>query len=507
MKKIKDTFRCQLKVISPIHLGCDEVYEPLGFVVDEGNNAMTVFDPVVFIESLSDEERLKFAEICKKGTIESILEIYKFFRGRSVEGRPVKLCGGFVSHYQKVLSLKPSGRELLQNLNQFQISKTAFRPSDERPYIPGTAIKGAIRTAYLNACARHMKIPTPRGKKGNIELQERLMRYDARRLESDPFRLVKVSDFRPVGDVTTRIVYAINKKKRVSDREARGPYQILEVIDPGAIFTGTITVDSEMQGGNRQSAIDMVSLINSVGIFYATENGRECDELKRIGIEGVMVRKDEKSVPLRIGRHSGAESITVEGHRSIKILKGKKEYDFQPNATTVWLASEIEKSAHNKRLLPFGWAELEPLTQTMERDLQAEEKDYCCRRALADKIRLEEATEKRIEKAQQEAEAERTRFEKEQQEKAEAERLKILESLSTEDRLLAEFDENTISEEQVNIAFKTIDEFPTEKRVVLARKLKDYWLSRKNWTKKDVGNKKWKTVRDRNQKLDEILGE
>jgi hypothetical protein len=79
--------------------------------------------------------------------------------------------------------------------------------------------------------------------------------------------------------------------------------------------------------------------------------------------------------------------------------------------------------------------------------------------------------------------------------------------MSTEDRLLADLDEKNVSEEQVNIAFKTIDDFTYEKRPLLARKLKAYWIAQKSWTKKDVGNKKWKTVRARNQKIDEILGE
>lgn len=507
MKNVKDTFHCILKVVSPIHLGCDEVYEPLGFVIDESNSTMTVFDSVVFIESLSDEDRLKFSEICKKGNVESILEIYKFFRGREVEGRRIKLCSAFVSHYQKVLSMKSSGRDVLKNLNQFQVLRTAFRPSDDRPYIPGTAVKGAIRTAYLNHQAKQIKIPTPRGRRANIELQEQLMGYDAGHLESDPFRLVKISDFRPVGDIKTRIVYAINKKKKISDKEARGPYQILEVIDPGAVFTGVITVDRPPQGRNSQFAVSLEKLMDSVGKFYTIENRRECDELKRIGIDGVTARKDEKCFPLRIGRHSGAESITVDGHRNIKIMLGKRENTFQQKVTTVWLASETEKSVYNQNLKPFGWAQLESLTQPIEQDLKSVEDDYSSRKALAEKIRFEEAAAKRMEAAHQQAELERVRLEKEQREQEEAERRKALESMSVEDRLLLEFDEGSVTEEQVNIAFKTIDEFPGEKRPLLARKLKDYWVAGKSWTKKEVGNKKWKTVRERNLKLDEILGE
>lgn len=61
---------------------------------------------------------------------------------------------------------------------------------------------------------------------------------------------------------------------------------------------------------------------------------------------------------LRLGRHSGAEGVTVEGVRKIKILQGKgvppKTLD---RATTIWLSGDAEKKKNN--LIPFGWLLLE----------------------------------------------------------------------------------------------------------------------------------------------------
>ncbi|NLA75012.1 MAG: hypothetical protein GX846_06050, partial [Deltaproteobacteria bacterium] len=44
------THRFYIKTISPIHIGCDEVYEPTGFAIDEKSNQMVVFDPFVFFQ-------------------------------------------------------------------------------------------------------------------------------------------------------------------------------------------------------------------------------------------------------------------------------------------------------------------------------------------------------------------------------------------------------------------------------------------------------------------------
>jgi CRISPR-associated protein Csm5 len=65
--------------------------------------------------------------------------------------------------------------------------------------------------------------------------------------------------------------------------------------------------------------------------------------------------------PVRIGRHSGAECLTVDGVRNIKIM-GKQQGDppkYGHHSTTVWLAGDSNKATSN--LLPFGWVALEVL--------------------------------------------------------------------------------------------------------------------------------------------------
>lgn len=63
---------------------------------------------------------------------------------------------------------------------------------------------------------------------------------------------------------------------------------------------------------------------------------------------------------LRIGRHSGAEAVTIEGNRHIKIMRGKgQQPKYLDHTTTIWLASETSKPNTNNGLLPFGWAVME----------------------------------------------------------------------------------------------------------------------------------------------------
>jgi len=256
--------KCVIKTFSPVHIGCDDLYEPTGFAVDDKTNSLVVFDPVSFISSLNQNDRNKFSEICKKGTIESIIEIYRFLRNRPVKGRSVSFCTGFKSHYDKVLGL--NSNMIKKELNRFEIQRTAYSPFDQRPYIPGSSIKGALRTAYLNKLASINNYKKDR--KGNQKLEEKLLKLDGEKpgdkIFKDPFRLIKVSDFMPAGDIKTKIFYIINKKKTASQKEASGPYQILETILPDACFTGEITIEAPQIKNAVSFAIDYKELFESL---------------------------------------------------------------------------------------------------------------------------------------------------------------------------------------------------------------------------------------------------
>jgi len=354
----------------------------MGFVVDESRGEITVFDPITFISKLGINDRELFSEICSKGRIESILEIYKFLRRRPAGGRKVQACSGFLDHYSKTLSMNARDRKKVQQeLNSFSISRTSFLSADERPYLPGSSVKGALRTAYLNRLAGSNRIPTPKGKYASIDLEKELMAYSD--ISNDPFRMVKVSDFMPVGNVQTKISYAVNIKKG-SNGAAKGPPQIFEIIIPGSIFLGTITVEEPLTRGIIKNPVILEDVLQSSRLFYAKEYSRETGELKYIGITARNSLFNEGTSPVRIGRHSGAESVTVEGHRNIKILGGRgREPSLKDHATTMWLSAQSPRPQNNNNLEPFGWAEFCEVAQPDEENLMKTESEWLAQRHIA----------------------------------------------------------------------------------------------------------------------------
>ncbi|MBI5326737.1 MAG: type III-A CRISPR-associated RAMP protein Csm5 [Deltaproteobacteria bacterium] len=382
--------KVRLHIISPVHIGCDDVYEPTSFVIDEKKQKLIEFDSMEFIKFLSAEERQKFTAICMQDNIASIVSIYKFISGKQVKGREVEIAKELISHYKKVRDLptygKDSEKKIRQELNQFTISRTAYNPHNNLPYIPGSSLKGSLRTAYLSKLAREGKIKDCWNKYlQQNELNPDFKKYDfigkkkvAKRLETDllqgdfstdPFRMVKVSDFLPVGDVKTKIVYAVNKKKKTSKFEARGPFQILETVKEGSVFEGIINIQQPEQKSGIQEPIQAKEFLKSINDFYIPAVNEENKITREINAGSVVVSRinekfkgilEQTAFLLRIGRHSGAEAVTIEGNRYIKIMQGKGQPPkFFDHTTTIWLASETSKPNTNNGLSPFGWAVVE----------------------------------------------------------------------------------------------------------------------------------------------------
>ncbi|MGD9972656.1 MAG: type III-A CRISPR-associated RAMP protein Csm5, partial [Desulfatirhabdiaceae bacterium] len=348
---MKEIFHCVIRTLSPVHIGCGEVYEPTGFVVDEQKKELVVFDPFQFIAGLPDTEKDRLIQICQKGNIASILEVFKFFKNRQAIGNRVALSEGFMKHYGQTLSMSTGNpRQIQQELNRFSINRTSFLPGYEAPFLPGSSVKGSLRTAFLNLRQKESPVTPDSRDRTSIKLEEKLLKY--RSLNEDPFRLVKVSDFMPIGETNRKVMYAVDIKKKPG--QVPGAYQIVEAIMPGALFWGSIQVDAALSGSGITKPVKLLELTKSAWNFYGGEKKRENRELLNAGCPAFN-RGDDGAIPLRVGRHSGAECVTIEGHRSIWIMNLKKTLD---HATTFWLASDTKRPETTDGLLPFGWVEL-----------------------------------------------------------------------------------------------------------------------------------------------------
>jgi len=382
-KMDKQTLRIRLHVYAPVHIGSGEVYDPTQFVIDSRSKKMRVFDPIQFIDSLDVDKRTLFTNLCKGN---SLLSLYKFIRDnfdeKKISYREVDMSAGLVKHYEDIMRLGTFDVEKI--INQFTLNRTiALAHGNQEPYIPGSSLKGCIKTAYLSREAKEQNIvrcfdnilrSTPPHKVSS-DLEKQLL---GGTFSKDPFRFVKVSDLLPVRSEDSKnnvkVFYAVNHKKDPgarATREAPGPYQIFECILPGSVFEGTLTIGEEKSALKKSEIVSDVKIediFESLNKYFNAKLEDERQVLKKLGVKSPIItlinqnckgRLTKNMFVVRLGKHSGAEAMTIDNNRRIKIMKGRGRSEFSDAATTLWFAAGSKKDYMLEHLWPFGWGVLE----------------------------------------------------------------------------------------------------------------------------------------------------
>lgn len=383
--------------LSPVHMGTGSDYEPTGYVIDEG--ALFEFDAIAALEALPAAERTKLDRILSGNPADEMLrEVQGFFfanRERLIpwSRRQVRVNPSVEAFYKERV-----GKGKAQN--KLEIERTAWNPVTGKPILPGSGLKGAIRTALLNeendgnSLKKVPDLKTGRNRdEKNTELQNRLFDYRAGKFELDPMRLIQLADapLRSYLELPTEVMFALNRKKRLvekggtlvqSQAEQRNLYQLLECLPPlrARAFESVLTVqDLDGVGENGKTVprlrFDISAIADACNRFYHPIMEHELQLLRQRGyvdaewagaIERLLNRMQPafeggRAFLLRAGRHSGAESVTLNGVRNIKIMKGKGEKpDWLDSAKTLWLAGRERQD--QRGLLPFGWllVEIDP---------------------------------------------------------------------------------------------------------------------------------------------------
>lgn len=372
---LPDIKNITITTLSPIHIGCDEDYVPTNFVI--ADELLHYLDPVVLAEHLDDAERAQLAKLADSK--EAIGAIQRFFKSRRerfvpLSSHTVEVAADIARNYEANVG-KPvqqgAGGEATYNL--FPIARTAFRSIDHAPYLPGSSLKGAMRTAWLDKINQGKPAldEEKRDKtNGNRAMQQRLLGYANGKFENDPLRHLHVVDAHhdeETESAPAHILYAVSKKKRPSERGSPELKIFLETIPSllNTAFSGEIRLTGDKITWQRLCAAcnafyypqlqaelrhaHLSSLLNAD--WSRLVQGLMSDEIKTLC-------ENHQGFLLRVGRHSGAESVTLNGVRDIKIL-GKKgdQPSYRPETTEKRLASQTKGAVDG--LLPFGWIWIE----------------------------------------------------------------------------------------------------------------------------------------------------
>ncbi|AGA33133.1 CRISPR-associated protein, Csm5 family [Thioalkalivibrio nitratireducens DSM 14787] len=453
--------------LSPVHLGTGRDYTPTEYVIEGG--ALHEFDALAALQALPEAERRRLDAILAGRPDDRMLRsVQAFFHDNrrrliAVSRHQVRVNATVEAFYQErvgqVAQHEATGRAVQ---NRLEIERTAWSAATGTAILPGSGMKGAIRTALLDQVNEGRSIPDDwkRDRQGNRRLQESLFEGS---FERDPLRMLRISDAAVVrpGRFATDVRFALNRKKRPvlrggqqlqSRAEQQGLYQLLECLPPFAdrAFRGSLSIQdiAGVESPNWPARVFTFSEIAAAcNRFYRAHFEREMALMKNMGyvdrdwerrLETLFASPVGKALDanraflLRVGRHSGAESVTLNGVRHIKILKGKGDApDFMDEAKTLWLAGDERQTQQG--LLPFGWMLVESFRDPGELadwppQLRADDMQSWRERIASHRQKLAAELE-----TERQREIERTRAEQEAERK-ERERAQRLASMSAEER-------------------------------------------------------------------------
>lgn len=321
MKKYK--LKC--KILSPIHIGTGSEIEPFDYIIKE--NKFYKISLENFLLNLDNRDKEKFNILVSKNNVN---EIRKFIiENWDAEKYAVEFFCDVSTEVNKIY------QENINNIeNQLLINPFIRAKVNNLPYIPGSSIKGAIRTAIISELGKKKNyIKNIR----NIEAEVLNCQNDNGFLDpkKDPFRAIKISDgFLSLN--STIILKIVNVSKDKFGKLKSLKIQMLNEVTHSYISGKNIEFETELIVDNNlqqthflKTIIDIESIKELCNSFYQTKivdedkNFYQRTSLERFSHDLCVQKFENNSFLIRLGRFSGVENVTLDKYRDPNVPKGK----------------------------------------------------------------------------------------------------------------------------------------------------------------------------------------
>ena len=366
-------YTIKMTALTPIHIGTGESFDPTNFVIDDGY--LYEFDEIEFFKNLDLQQKEEFLKAVEQKREESLFQIHRVIKqnkeiAKKNAKHKTKVSSGIQNDYDRKIGQAvqiEGGRKIDKRkiFNQFEIEKTARQANKNHIlYLPGSSIKGAISTAYQEFI--YKKDP---------RLWQEL--FENRNPSLRVFKNLSVADTKLLKAYSI-IGYALNKE-RFECEDHEGPKTKLEVIFSNlkqqSRFETTLTFkDYEVSRNYKVTLEELVKACNEhyFPIFkqmfesYTTFKGRRVDDCTNEYFSEEFYERynnfqlKDNQFLLRVGKHSQARAVTIDGMRRIEVKVSGGGPRRKPNRwetldqeTTTWFFGFKENQ--NEGLLPFGW--------------------------------------------------------------------------------------------------------------------------------------------------------
>lgn len=378
-------YRFQATPLTPIHVGDGTTLTPEDYLIE--GDELIQFSRAAILREMPSEVRQQLEKRLDCNDFQAAQEILR----KSAKPQHHR-CRIQIGAESKADLLKAVSNPLDPAVRQRAVQGFVRNPLTGQPYLPGSALKGAIRTAIVNFFTqRHLpsisQAVTPLLKNTQDRrntwkiLETEALNFEFQQLQQDPFRLVKVADAElPANCTRIDKAYPV---KRDGKEDTKGIQMHFErLLSRGDGISGNqfvveleldelATKDTRVQVGRR---LEIETIRNACNSFYA---GRILAEQRRFfadaqppervfGAQGlikinpdkVLVAKSiqERGLLLRIGRFSHFESLSVDNLRQGWNIQARRPIKEGSSRTLCRCRSTTDGTS---MALPFGWLLLE----------------------------------------------------------------------------------------------------------------------------------------------------
>lgn len=314
------------EVLSPVHIGSGLEWEPLDYTINSATQKLHRFDIADLLPKMQPEEIEHLNIFNDRGDLNAVKQLI------------TQKANEYLTADQDAgITVTPEIADLYENKiddirNQLLISPMIRLKSSQQVYLPGSSLKGAIRTAIVSALAKNSGLakPNPFGREvWNFEAT--VLKY--RDAKQDPFRAVKIQDA-ALGSDASIICKVSNVSKNENHTLMPNSIQlILEVTHSKvtkSVYRKSLTFHTELR-----LDVPLMQQRNAVSQKFSIEQIRDCcnafyrDKLQmehekfyagsfasEISEQLLNEPFAENEFLLRLGRFSGVESVTLDEYRN-----------------------------------------------------------------------------------------------------------------------------------------------------------------------------------------------
>jgi len=292
-----------LETLTPVFIGSGESIEPYEYFIKDRFYRINL---PKFILSLDKANKEEFLKISSSDMIKTRNFIKEMVDTSKVQEYSMEIDSDVLEVYEDK-----------KNDPNNQLSIQTFIKTSSRPFIPGSSVKGAIRTALL-----YSMTTKPLPESGNIEKDV----FEYKNPQDDPFRVLKISDSLPLSfdDMKIYNVKTFSKKDRFS---ASGYNMMFEgtksyYFDRASVASHDIWIDENLKKKSEFIDINIKKIISSCNEFYGMVINKELEfygssktsyayEKYEQLAKDMGSLKNENSFILRLGWGSGYNSVTI----------------------------------------------------------------------------------------------------------------------------------------------------------------------------------------------------